>query len=178
MSTPVDHTEPAPLFEEGIHVQLTYTTLDIAALVKFVKSPEAGAIVTFIGESYGILILHLSDYHTGTTRNNFQSRSVVHLSYSSYAPLALRSMMNIARSIKQKHNLKGIAIVHKLGDVPVGEESIIIAVSSPHRLAAWRAGEEALENIKDRVEIWKYERFDDGGEWRANRDGIPGVEIL
>jgi molybdopterin synthase catalytic subunit len=86
-------------------------------------------------------------------------------------------MMDIARNIKKKHNLNGIAIVHKLGDVPVGEESIIIAVSSPHRVAAWRAGEEALEEVKNRVEIWKYERFEDGGEWRANRDGIPGVEI-
>jgi molybdopterin synthase catalytic subunit len=112
----------------------------------------------------------------GTTRNNFQSRTVVHLSYSSYPPLALRTMMELAKSIKLKHSLNGIAIVHRLGEVPVGEESILIAVSSPHRQAAWKAGEEALEEIKSKVEVWKYERFEDGGAWRANRDGNAGVE--
>jgi molybdopterin synthase catalytic subunit len=85
-------------------------------------------------------------------------------------------MLAIAKSIKAKHELHAIAIVHRLGEVPVGEESIAIAVSSPHRLAAWRAGEECLEEVKAKVEIWKYERFEDGGEWRANRDGVAGVE--
>lgn len=101
----------------------------------------------------------------------------MHLSYSAYAPLALRTMLSIARSLKAKHGLNGIAVVHRLGEVPVGEESILIAVASPHRQAAWRAGEEALEEIKERVEVWKYERFEDGGEWRANRDGGSGVEV-
>lgn len=86
-------------------------------------------------------------------------------------------MLNIAKSIKSKHSLNGIAFVHRLGEVPVGEESILIAVSSPHRQASWRAGEEALEEIKEKVEVWKYEKFEDGGEWRANRDGMPGVEV-
>jgi molybdopterin synthase catalytic subunit len=114
---------------------------------------------------------------TGTTRDFFQGRKVVHLSYSAYPALALRSMMAIARAVKERHNLAAIAVVHRLGEVPVGEESIIIAVSSPHRLAAWRAGEETLEEVKAKVEVWKYERFEDGGAWRANRDGIPGVEV-
>jgi molybdopterin synthase catalytic subunit len=85
-------------------------------------------------------------------------------------------MMEVAKSIKAKHSLNAVAIVHRLGEVPVGEESILIAVSSPHRQAAWRAGEEALEEVKSKVEVWKYERFEDGGAWRANRDGIAGVE--
>jgi molybdopterin synthase catalytic subunit len=84
-------------------------------------------------------------------------------------------MMEIAKEIKEKHSLNAVAIVHRLGEVPVGEESIFIAVSSPHRQSAWRAGEEALELVKDKVEIWKYEKFEDGGEWRANRDGAPGI---
>jgi molybdopterin synthase catalytic subunit len=114
---------------------------------------------------------------SGTTRNNFQSRTVVHLSYSSYAPRALRTMITIAKAIKEKHSLNAIAIVHRIGEVPVGEESIVIAVSSQHRQSAWRAGEETLEDVKAKVEIWKYEKFEDGGEWRANRDGIQGQEI-
>ena len=85
-------------------------------------------------------------------------------------------MVEIAKDVKEKHSLNAIAIVHRLGEVPVGEESILIAVSSAHRQAAWRAGEETLEVVKEKVEIWKYEQFQDGGAWRANRDGIAGVE--
>lgn len=70
-------------------------------------------------------------------------------------------------------------MIHRLGVVPIGEESILIAVSSAHRQAAWRAGEEALELCKEKVEVWKLEEFDgeEGGVWRANRDGAAGVRI-
>lgn len=70
-------------------------------------------------------------------------------------------------------------MVHRLGVVPIGEESILIAVSSPHRQAAWRAGEEALEECKAKVEVWKREEFggEGGGVWRANRDGAVGVKV-
>lgn len=87
-------------------------------------------------------------------------------------------MLSIARELLTKHQLKGIAMVHRLGVVPVGEESILIAVSAPHRQAAWRAGEEALEACKDRVEVWKLEEFEEGeGVWRANRDGQVGERV-
>lgn len=69
-------------------------------------------------------------------------------------------------------------MIHRLGTVPIGEESILIAVSSPHRTAAWRAGEEALEECKEKVEVWKKEEFEDGGVWRANRDGAKGASIV
>lgn len=70
-------------------------------------------------------------------------------------------------------------MIHRLDVVPIGEESILIAVSSPHRQAAWRAGEEALEECKEKVEVWKKEEFggEEGGVWRANRDGKAGVRI-
>jgi molybdopterin synthase catalytic subunit len=84
-------------------------------------------------------------------------------------------MMTIASSLRAKHDLRGLAMVHRLGVVPIGEESILIAVSAPHRQAAWRAGEEALEECKERVEVWKKEEFaHGGGVWRANRDGKRG----
>ena len=72
-----------------------------------------------------------------------------------------------------------MAMIHRLGVVPIGEESILIAISSPHRQAAWRAGEEALEECKEKVEVWKKEEFggEEGGVWRANRDGGVGVRI-
>jgi molybdopterin synthase catalytic subunit len=87
-------------------------------------------------------------------------------------------MLTIATTIRAKHTLKGIAMIHRLGTVPIGEESIIIAVSSPHRQAAWTAGEEALEECKEKVEVWKKEEFEgEGGVWRANRDGAAGVRV-
>jgi molybdopterin synthase catalytic subunit len=74
--------------------------------------------------------------------------------------------------VRARHALSAVAIAHRLGDVPVGEESVLIAVSSPHLQAAWRGGEEALEEVKRRAEIWKYEVFaDGGGTWKANCEG-------
>lgn len=127
-----------------------------------VKDPGAGAIVLF----------------AGTTRDNFAGKPVKELQYSAYNQLALRTMMSIAKDIKAKHSLKGIAMIHRLGICPVGEESILIAVSSPHRQEAWRAGEEALEDCKAKVEVWKREEFEgEEGVWRANRDGVMGSRV-
>ncbi|KAF3765029.1 Molybdopterin biosynthesis MoaE [Cryphonectria parasitica EP155] len=147
--------------EPGIYVALTRNVLDPKSIMDRVRSPEAGAIVLF----------------AGTTRDTFGARPVFDLTYQSYVPLALTTLNSIASSIRQKHSLKAIAVVHRLGPVPIGEESILIAVSSPHRQAAWRAGEECLEEVKARAEIWKLERFvgdEEGGVWRANRDGVLG----
>ena len=88
-------------------------------------------------------------------------------------------MLSIARSVKEKYSLTAISMIHRLGIVPIGEESILIALSAPHRQAAWRGGEEALEECKDKVEVWKLEEFggEEGGVWRANRDGASGVRM-
>lgn len=111
----------------------------------------------------------------GTTRDSFAGKPVKELQYTAYGRLALRTMLAIARAVYAKHGLKGVAMVHRLGTVPIGEESILIAVSAPHRQAAWRAGEEALEECKAKVEVWKREEFDgEEGVWRANRDGAMG----
>ncbi|RFN46874.1 molybdopterin synthase catalytic subunit [Fusarium flagelliforme] len=110
-----------------------------------------------------------------TTRDNFAGKPVKELQYTAYHPRALRSMLAIAKDIRDKHGLRGVAMIHRLGAVPIGEESILIAVSSPHRQAAWRAGEEALEECKNKVEVWKREEFEgEEGVWRANRDGAVG----
>ena len=87
-------------------------------------------------------------------------------------------MQSIAKSVKDKHSLTAISMVHRLGVVPIGEESILIAVSAPHRQAAWKGGEEALEECKKKVEVWKLEDFgsDEGGYWRAN-DGAQGIKV-
>jgi molybdopterin synthase catalytic subunit len=178
--TPDIPSEPITKATETIHIELTPNDLDSLAATRFVRSPSAGATVLFIG----------------TTRDSFNNMPVSSLSYTSYAPLAMSTLYKIANSmylkpsvphlphssnyiaILQKHSCTKIAIIHKLGECPIGEESIVIAVSAPHRKAAWLAGEETLEVTKEKAEIWKLERFEGGeGVWRANRDGAVGVKV-
>ena len=100
-------------------------------------------------------------------------------------------MLGIASDVRAAHDLVAIAVIHRLGPVPIGEDSVLIAVSAPHRTAAWRAGEACLERIKERVEIWKEEVFAAGdgqqtgnaggqGEsvWRSNRDPTAGAPTV
>ncbi|KAG8671451.1 hypothetical protein FPOAC1_004699 [Fusarium poae] len=150
--------------EQDCYVALTHDHLNAQAIMDRVRSPSAGAIVLFAGK-----------LSTGTTRDNFAGKPVKELQYTAYHPRALKSMMAIAKDVRDKHGLRGVAMIHRLGAVPIGEESILIAVSSPHRQAAWRAGEEALEECKNKVEVWKREEFEgEEGVWRANRDGAIG----
>ncbi|KAF1948571.1 Molybdopterin biosynthesis MoaE [Byssothecium circinans] len=154
--TPTTKTTPK------IRIELTPHALTPQTATTFVRSASAGATVLFIG----------------TTRDTFNNLPVSSLAYTSYTPLAMSTLYSIAEAMLNKHELTKIAIVHRLGECPVGEESIVIAVSAPHRQAAWRAGEEALEETKKRAEIWKLERFEGGeGVWRANRDGVMGVKV-
>ncbi|EXL90904.1 Molybdopterin biosynthesis MoaE [Fusarium oxysporum II5] len=147
------------LSEQDCYVALTHDHLNAQAIMDRVRSPSAGAIVLF----------------AGTTRDNFAGKPVKELQYTAYHPRALKSMMAIAKDVRDKHGLRGVAMIHRLGPVPIAEESILIAVSSPHRQAAWRAGEEALEECKSKVEVWKREEFEgEEGVWRANRDGALG----
>ncbi|KAI8682962.1 hypothetical protein LRP88_05069 [Fusarium phalaenopsidis] len=160
MAASENNTQDAwELSDEGCHVALTHDHLNAQAIMDRVRSPSAGAIVLF----------------AGTTRDNFAGKAVKELQYTAYRPRALRSMLTIAREVRDRHGLRGVAMIHRLGTVPIGEESILIAVSAPHRQAAWRAGEEALEECKSKVEVWKREEFEgEEGVWRANRDGVMG----
>ncbi|PYH84815.1 molybdopterin synthase large subunit CnxH [Aspergillus uvarum CBS 121591] len=145
------------------HITLTYAPLDATAALTLVSSPQAGANVLFLG----------------TTRDTFGDRAVAQLSYTAYPPLALKTLAQIAEAAVHAHGLLGVAIAHRLGDVPIGESSIAIAVSAGHRGAAWRAGEEVLERCKERAEIWKREVFvDGGGEWRENRERDREGELV
>ncbi|KAI9927872.1 hypothetical protein ASPWEDRAFT_112883 [Aspergillus wentii DTO 134E9] len=155
------HLDPATyprtlhLPAQNIHLELTYNPLDPSIALSQTSSPSAGANVLFLG----------------TTRDTFEDRPVLQLSYTTYPPLALKTLSAIAEEAVSKHGLTGVSIAHRLGVVPIREASIVIAVSAGHRGAAWRAGEEVLELCKEKAEIWKMEEFVDGGaEWRANRD--------
>ncbi|TQV93079.1 hypothetical protein V2A60_003609 [Cordyceps javanica] len=156
-------SDPWQASSDGCHVALTHAPLSASAVMDLVRSPAAGAIVLF----------------AGTTRDNFAGKPVKELQYTAYHPRALRSMLAIAEAVRAEHGLHGVAMVHRLGSVPIGEESILVAVSSAHRQAAWRAGEAALEQCKAKVEVWKREEFEgEEGVWRANRDGAVGAKVV
>ena len=147
--------------DNNIHIELRYEKLDIDFASSFVRSPTAGANVIFLG----------------TTRNNFDNRTVTHLAYQAYPQLALQTLLKIAVEVQTKHVLEKVIIVHRLGEVPIAEESIIVGISSGHRGEGWKGAEEMLERVKERAEIWKQEWFaDDSGSsgndavWKANRD--------
>ncbi|EEH20424.1 molybdopterin synthase catalytic subunit [Paracoccidioides brasiliensis Pb03] len=155
---PANYPQTKHFPDSNIYLELTYDALNSSKNLAQIRSPHAGANVLFLG----------------TTRSTFDDRPVARLTYTSYASLALRTLEKIARDAVSKYQLFGISISHRLGEVAVAEESIAIAVSAGHRRAAWRAGEEVLEQCKEKAEIWKREEFvgarEGEGEWRANRD--------
>lgn len=147
--------------DDTIHVELRYDPLDLTFASRFIRSPTAGANVIFLG----------------TTRNNFDNRPVSHLAYQAYPKLALNTLLKIATEVRTKHQLERVIIVHRLGEVPIEEESIIVGISSGHRGEGWKGAEEMLERVKERAEIWKQEWFADAGsenrpgaQWKANKD--------
>ncbi|KAG7144084.1 Molybdopterin synthase catalytic subunit like protein [Verticillium longisporum] len=145
---------PWHLSSPQTHVSLTHAPLSATAVLDQIRSPRAGALVLF----------------AGTTRDSFAGKPVRELHYSAYAPRALRTMAAVAEEVRARHGLEGVAVVHRLGT------SVLIGVAAAHRGPAWRAGEEALELVKERVEVWKREEFfGEEGVWRANRDGAQGV---
>ena len=130
---------------------LCHGPLDAAALSREVESPERGALLLFLG----------------AVRNSHAGRSVVALTYSSYEPMAAERIERICRELEAGAAGLKVAIQHRLGQVPAGEASVVIAVASPHRQAAYDASRLALERLKKEVPIWKLEHYGDGSEsWR------------
>lgn len=172
---------------DSYKVFLTAEHLAAQNAMDFVRSPSAGAIV----------------YFGGTTRDNFPVattdapgevvvKSVVRLEYQAYGPVAIRTLERIAERVlehpggeEQSKTKKGLPrtwpnqickvyIGHRLGVVPVCEESIVIAISAPHRKEGWMGAEWILEEVKSAAEIWKNEVYEDGSTlWKANDGSKP-----
>ena len=123
--------------------------LDLAALVAEVSDPGCGAIATFVG----------------TTREANRGRAVVHLEYDAYPEMAEQEMRRIADALHERHDIAHVAMVHRTGPVPIGEASVMIAVSAPHRRPALAACQEAIDTLKLTVPVWKKEIFEGGEEW-------------
>ncbi len=135
----------------GPRAALTDAPIDIAAIERMVASAGRGAVLLFLG----------------TVRDHHRGRPVSRLTYSAYRPMAEQVLEHIASELEDRAERIKVAIVHRLGEVPVGEASVVIATASPHRAAAYEASREALERLKCEVPIWKREHYTDGeAVWR------------
>jgi molybdopterin synthase catalytic subunit/molybdopterin converting factor small subunit len=128
---------------------LSEEPLSLDRVVDEVRSDDAGAIATF----------------TGTTRVHSRGRAVTHLDYEAYEGMAEQVMTEIAEKLRERYALTGIAIHHRIGRVGIGETSVAIAVSAPHRGDALAACRDAIDELKERVPLWKKEVYEGGEEW-------------
>jgi molybdopterin synthase catalytic subunit len=131
------------------HYRVTTNVLDSQAISGMVEDDGAGAIVTFVG----------------TVRDNARGRGVLWLDYEAYAEAAEVQLRRIGDEIRERWPILAIAIEHRTGRLAIGEASVVIAVSSAHRDAAFQAAAYAIERIKQIVPIWKKEAYDDGETW-------------
>jgi molybdopterin synthase catalytic subunit/molybdopterin converting factor small subunit len=133
----------------GGSFKLMEAPLSLDAVVDEVRTDDAGAIATFVG----------------TTRNESRGRSVLHLDYEAYEGMAEQVMAEIADELKRRYDVREIAIHHRTGRVEIGEASVVIAVSAPHRQDALAACKDAIDTLKQRVPLWKKEVYEGGEEW-------------
>jgi molybdopterin synthase catalytic subunit len=136
-------------------------------LIQKVEKREAGAITTFIG----------------MVREFTNGKRTVYLEYQAYVPMAEKMLAQIGEEITSKWENTIVAITHRIGSLDIGEAAVVIAVSSPHRKAAYEANEYAIERIKQIVPIWKKEIWEDGQEWIGDQlektsyqNGLPKME--
>lgn len=118
-------------------------------IVESLKVPEDGALV----------------YFDGFVRNNFKGNRTEYLVYEAYEAMALAKMREIGAQMREKFAIHRIAIVHRLGRLEIGETSVLVAVSSPHRAAAFDACRYGIDTLKRTVPIWKKEHFVGGAVW-------------
>ena len=133
----------------GGSLQLVLGPLDVAGVIRDVESPEAGAIASFVG----------------TVRRSSRGRDVLHLEYEAFEEMAEEMLERLAAELTERHGLCAVAVHHRLGRVEIGEASVVIAVSAPHRSAALDACREAIETLKGTIPLWKKEVYAGGEEW-------------
>ncbi|MGB3079777.1 MAG: molybdenum cofactor biosynthesis protein MoaE [Saprospiraceae bacterium] len=131
------------------YIEISENPLDVKTCIDMVLTPETGGINVFVG----------------SVRNITKGKKVVRLEFEAYTSMALKEMKKIAESIEMKWPVLNIVIHHRTGVLSVGEIPVIIAVSAAHRDAAFSACQFAIDQLKEKVPIWKKEIFEDGEEW-------------
>jgi molybdopterin synthase catalytic subunit len=138
--------------------RLTPDPIDYHALTGAVRSPHCGAVVLFLG----------------TVRDLTGEQVTVFLDYDAYAPMAEKKLAEVEAEVRRRWPVGDVAIVHRVGRLGVGEVSVAVAVSCPHRAQAFEAGRYAIDAVKELVPIWKKENWEDGrAEWQH-----PGSTVM
>lgn len=132
-----------------IMIKIVRHPIDVQEVLRSVQVPEAGAIDIFIG----------------TTRNHSDGKEVLSLEYEAYEPMAIKEMEKIENEVRAGWPVHRFAMVHRVGQVGIGEASIVIAVSASHRREAFEACRFAIDTLKKEVPIWKKEFLADGELW-------------
>ena len=135
-------------------IEITHEPLDPSSVANLVLDGGAGAVVTFLG----------------TTRDHTDGRRVLHLEYEAYRPMADQQLEKVIEEMKERWDLLGVAIAHRLGRLEIGEVSMVVAVSSAHRKHAFEACRFCVDRIKQIVPIWKKEFFEGGEVWVGGQE--------
>ncbi len=130
-------------------VKLQDTKLSVDEALAAVKRPDCGAVAVFLG----------------TARNHHDGKKVRRLAYRAYPEMAEKELAKIEEDARGRWKVGQVYIAHRTGDVPIGEASVVIAVSAPHRAEAFEAARFAIETLKKTVPIWKEEFYDSGKAW-------------
>ena len=130
-------------------IRLVREPIEPLALFAHVRAPGDGAVAAF----------------DGCVRNNSRGRATLYLEYEGYEAMALAKMREIAAEMHSRFAIDRVAVVHRLGKLEIGETSVFIAVSAPHRGPAFEACRFAIDTLKKTVPIWKKEFFADGAVW-------------
>jgi molybdopterin synthase catalytic subunit len=134
-----------------LDIQLKDTALSPQTCIDLAAHPGAGGATVFIG----------------TVRDQTKGRRVLRLEFEAYAPMAISEMRKIAAAAEARWNAHHVVIHHRVGSLEIGDIAVIIAVSTPHRKAAFEACQFAIDTLKESVPIWKKEIFEDGEVWVA-----------
>src|SRR5262245_47034013 len=141
-------------------IKLTREVIDDHALTESVRRPHCGAVVTFLG----------------TVRDLTGEQITGALDYEAYGPMAEKKMAEIEADTRAHWPVGDIAIIHRLGHLDVGDISVAVAVSCPHRVQAFEACRHAIDRLKELVPIWKKENWSDGNtEWVHPQTGPVGT---
>jgi molybdopterin synthase catalytic subunit len=131
-------------------ILLTPDPIDHAALTEAVRRPDCGAVVTFLG----------------TVRDLTDGKETIALDYEAYPGMAVQKMAEIEREVRHRWPVGEMKMIHRTGHLGIGEVSVAVAVSCPHRAQAFEACRHAIDRLKELVPIWKKENWADGStEW-------------
>jgi molybdopterin synthase catalytic subunit len=134
-------------------IALMENKIDVSQVRAAVLHDQAGAVLIF----------------EGTTRDHFEGKKVIQLCYEAYHDMAIKEMESLKDSLCAEYPMARVALVHRLGIVGVGETSVVIAVSAPHREEAYIVSRKAIDRLKEIVPIWKKEVYEQGASWKENR---------